>query len=169
MLAVGVSCGLHRIERLMRLQALKARPTRPQLRGARSQPQMDCRLHVCVDGRGLALCGCGRRSVLAACGRLVDERCDDGPTRDRRAGDGDLATRQARCAAASLRSRQPVRQRAVPEANVGSWCRLLDEPLRQRLGQCADGELLLLAEDRAHSAQDLSYARLSQGRRVRLH
>jgi putative transposase len=41
MLAEGVSCGLHRIERLMRLQALKARRARPQLRGARSQPQMD--------------------------------------------------------------------------------------------------------------------------------
>src|SRR5438046_5414246 len=27
MLAEGLSCGLHRIERLMRLQALKARPT----------------------------------------------------------------------------------------------------------------------------------------------
>ena len=43
MLAEGVSCGLHRIERLMRQQALKARPrrARPQLRSARSQPQMD--------------------------------------------------------------------------------------------------------------------------------
>ena len=31
MLAQGVSCGLHRIERLMRLQALKARPRRRRL------------------------------------------------------------------------------------------------------------------------------------------
>ena len=31
MLAEGVSCGLHRIERLMRLQALKARPRRRRL------------------------------------------------------------------------------------------------------------------------------------------
>ncbi len=31
MLAEGVSCGLHRIERLMRLQALKARPRRHRL------------------------------------------------------------------------------------------------------------------------------------------
>ena len=31
MLADGVSCGLHRIERLMRLQALKARPRRRRL------------------------------------------------------------------------------------------------------------------------------------------
>jgi len=43
LLAEGVSCGLHRIERLMRLQALKARSqrARPHLRGARSQSQMD--------------------------------------------------------------------------------------------------------------------------------
>src|SRR6266403_3703686 len=41
MLAEGGSCGLHRIERLMRLQALNARPrrARPQLRSARSPPQ----------------------------------------------------------------------------------------------------------------------------------
>src|ERR1700719_1806482 len=32
-------------------------------------------------------------------------------------GDGDLAPRQARCAAASLGSRQPIHQRAVPEAD----------------------------------------------------
>src|SRR6202790_5839452 len=31
MLAEGVSCGLHRIERLMRLQALRARPRRRRL------------------------------------------------------------------------------------------------------------------------------------------
>ena len=43
LLADGVSCGLHRIERLMRLQALKARSqrTRPQLGGTCCQPQMD--------------------------------------------------------------------------------------------------------------------------------
>ena len=43
MLADGVSCGLHRIERLLRQQALKGRPrrARSQLRSARSQPQMD--------------------------------------------------------------------------------------------------------------------------------
>jgi putative transposase len=44
MLAEGLSCGLHRIERLMRLQALKARPRRARahLRRVCSQPQMDC-------------------------------------------------------------------------------------------------------------------------------
>ena len=48
LIADGIACGLHRIERLMRLQALRARPrrrsqrARSRLRGARSQPQMDC-------------------------------------------------------------------------------------------------------------------------------
>ena len=73
MLAEGVSCGLHRIERLMRLQALKARRAQPHLRRARSQPQMDRRLHVCLDSGRLALCGGSHRSVLPARGRLVDE------------------------------------------------------------------------------------------------
>ncbi len=52
----------------------------------------------------------------------------------------------------------PIHQRAVPKANVRSRRRLLDEPFRQRLGQCRDGELLLLAENRAHSTQNLSDA-----------
>ena len=44
LLAEGLSCGLHRIERLMRLQALKARceRARSHLRGVCSQSQMDC-------------------------------------------------------------------------------------------------------------------------------
>ena len=46
--------------------------------------------------------------------RLVDERSDDRPARHRRPGDGDLAPGRARRAAASLRSRQPIHQRAVP-------------------------------------------------------
>ena len=149
-LAEGEACGLHRIERLMRLQALKARPrrrrlppdlgerqvaavaaerARPQLRGACSQPQMDSRLHLRVDSGRLALCRCRHRSVLPSRGRLVDECRDDGTARDRRPGDGDLATRQARRAAASLRSRQPIHSRAVPGADGRSRRHLLDEPL----------------------------------------
>ena len=44
MLAGGLSCGLHRIERLMRLQASRRRSerARPHLRGVCSQSQMDC-------------------------------------------------------------------------------------------------------------------------------
>ncbi|SDE16554.1 HTH-like domain-containing protein [Bradyrhizobium brasilense] len=133
-LAEGARCGLHRIERLMRQQGLKARPRRRRLPPdlgerqaaaaapnvldrtfkARSQPPLDRRLHLCLDSGGLALRGCRHRPVLAAGGGVVDECRDDRLTCYRCAGDGDLATRQAGCAAASLRSRQPVHQRAVP-------------------------------------------------------
>src|SRR5262249_40170802 len=57
------------------------------------------------------------RPLLPACGGLVDERRYDSTARHRCPGDGDLASRKARCAAASLRSRQPVHQRAVPAAD----------------------------------------------------
>jgi len=81
------------------------------------------------DGGRLALCGSSHRPVLAPDGGLVDERGDDRPTRHRCPGDGDLATGQARCPAASLRPRQPVHQRTVPEADGRLRRRLLDEPL----------------------------------------
>ena len=96
---------------------------------------MDRRLHLCVDGRRLALCGCRRRSLLSPGRRLVDERSNDGAVRHRCPGDGDLATRQARCATASLRSWQPVHQRAVPEADDRPGRRLLDEPFRHPTAQ----------------------------------
>src|SRR5205807_9544799 len=74
---------------------------------------MDCGLHICLDDRRLALRRRGHRSVLPAGCRLVDECSDDSTARHRCPGDGDLATRQTRCAAASLRSRQPIHERAV--------------------------------------------------------
>jgi len=95
MLAEGVSCGLHRIERLMRLQALKARPRRRRLPPDLGERQVAAVApnvldrsfeapapnrkwiadftYVWTAGR-MALRGCRRRSVLAARGRLVDER-----------------------------------------------------------------------------------------------
>ena len=44
MLAEGVSCGLHRIERLMRLQALKARPRRRRLIWVSGRPPPSIRM-----------------------------------------------------------------------------------------------------------------------------
>src|SRR5665213_1617295 len=82
---------------------------------------MDRRLHLCVDGGGLALCRRRHRSVLPARGRLVDEHRNDSTARHRRSGDGNLATWQARRAAASLRSWQSIQQRAVP-ADDGVVC-----------------------------------------------
>src|SRR6185503_11828858 len=45
---------------------------------------MGCRLYLSLDRRGLALRVCRHRSVLAACGRLVDADRHDGTTRHRR-------------------------------------------------------------------------------------
>lgn len=71
LLADGVECGLHRVERLMRLQALRARPRRRRLpkdaghrqiakrgvepsgsavRGRAPEPEVDRRLHLHLDG-----------------------------------------------------------------------------------------------------------------------
>src|SRR5437588_7632706 len=75
---------------------------------------------------------------------------------------GGLATGQTRCAAASFRPWQPVHQRAIPEADGRSRRRLFDEPFGQRLGQCRDGELLLVVEDRAHRAQNVPDPRPSK-------
>ncbi len=141
----------------------------PQLRGPGSEQQMNRRLQLNLDSGGLALCGGGRGPVLPAGGRLIDERHDDRPACHRCPGDGDLAAGKAPCVAPSLRSQQPVHQRAVPAADGRSWRHLLDEPVGQLLGQCRDEELLLLAEDRAHGPQGLSDKRRCQGRCVRLH
>ena len=78
------------------------------------------------------------------------KRRHDRPAGHRCAHHGDLAARQARRPAAPFRSRQPIHQRAVPAADGRSRHHLLDEPIRQCLGQCGDGELLLVAQDRAH-------------------
>ena len=72
----------------------------------------DRRLHLCLDGRRLALCGCRHRSVLSTRGRrsmsaeMTAQLVTDALVR--RSG-----TRQARCIAASLGSRQPRRIQTV--------------------------------------------------------
>ena len=60
---------------------------------------------------------------------------------------------KAGCAAASLGPGAPIHQRAVPAPAGRQRHHLFDEPVRQRLGQCRDGELLLVAEDRTHGPQ----------------
>ena len=119
----GFSCGLHKIERLMRSQALRAatqaRPAerrrrtlglgdraecaRSPVHGGPAQPQMDCRLHPCLNSRGLALSRRGDRSVFAPRSRLVNEARDERATRHRRVVNGDLTARAPGCAVASLR------------------------------------------------------------------
>jgi putative transposase len=62
MLAEGVSCGLHRIERLMRLQALKARPRRR-------------RLPPDLGERQVAAVAASKRPLLTANGSLTSRMC----------------------------------------------------------------------------------------------
>jgi transposase InsO family protein len=112
LLADGVTCGLHRIERLMKSQALRARPRRRRLPSdtgqriadAVSPNVLDRQFYAPAPNRkwiadftyvwtaeGLAVCGGCSRSLLAPGRRLVDERDDDGPARHRRTDDGNLA------------------------------------------------------------------------------
>jgi len=85
-LEAGFSCGLHKIERLMRAQALRARPrrrafaarrrrtfglgdraerARSPVYGGAAQPQMGSRLYLYLDSRRLALRRRGDRFVFA--------------------------------------------------------------------------------------------------------
>jgi hypothetical protein len=122
-LEAGFSCGLRKIERLMRSQALRAatqaRPAerrrrtlglgdraecaRSPVHGGPAQPQMDCRLHPCLNSRGLAPSRRGDRSVFAPRSRLVNEARDERAARHRRVINGDLTARAPGCAVASLR------------------------------------------------------------------
>ena len=77
--------------------------------GRAAEPEVDCRLHLHLDRRGLALRVGRDRPVLAPGGRLVDERQHDGPVGCRCTADGGLAARQAQRVAAPFRSRQPGR------------------------------------------------------------
>ena len=117
-LAEGVSCGLHRIERLMRLQALKARPRRRRLPPDLGERQVAAVAANVLDrsfeapapnrkwiadftyvwtAEGWLYVAAVGRSVLAARGRLVDERSDDSAARHRCPGDGDPAGQIPRC------------------------------------------------------------------------
>lgn len=97
---------------------------------------------------------CGRaRTLLAPVGGLVDVRGDGGGTGQRRAHDGCVAPGLAARTHASLRSRQPVHERAVSASDGRAWHSMLAVAGPKRLGERGDGELLLLAQDRTHSGQ----------------
>ena len=128
MLAEGVSCGLHRIERLMRLQAFRARPRR-----RRRPPDLGERPATAVApnvlDRAFEAPAPNRKWIadftyvwtaegwlyVAAVVDLFSRRVVGwsmsatmtAAARHRCPGDGNLATGQARCVAASFRSRQP--------------------------------------------------------------
>jgi putative transposase len=190
LLAEGVRCCLHRIERLMRQQALKARPRRRRL-----PPDL------------------GERQVAAVAPNVLD-RSFEAPAPNRKwiadftyvwtaegwlyvAAVVDLFSRRvvgwsmstamtaqlvtdALVMAIWRRGKpdallhhsdrgSPIHQRAVPAIDGRSRRGLLDEPVRQCLGQRRDGELLLVIEDRADCAQNVPDEGRCQGRRLRLY
>jgi integrase len=66
-----------------------------------------------------------------------------------------------------IRPWRGAHRRVAPPAHGRSWRHLLDEAIRQRLGKCGDGELLLVAQDGTHSSQNLSNQGGSQADGVR--
>ena len=113
LLAEGACCGLHHVERLMREEALRARPAASvdfrrirangpaqrsrltcagsSVRSQRAQSEMGGRLHLHLDRRRVALRGGRHRFVFTPGGGLVDEGDHDSATGGRRADDSDLA------------------------------------------------------------------------------
>jgi hypothetical protein len=71
-------------------------------------------LQLYLESRRLTLCDGGRRSLLRARGRLVDERDDEGPNRYRCVGNGNLAMGKAPRSVGSLGSWQPHLHRQSP-------------------------------------------------------
>jgi transposase InsO family protein len=170
LLANGVECDLHRIERLMRLQALRARPRRRRLPKDEGDRQIATVASNLLDRQFVAERPNQRwiadftyiwtaegwlyvSAVIDVFSRRVVGWSMSAGIGRRRPADGRLAARQAERAIAPLRSRQPKHQRAVPAVDGRQRHCLQHEPIRQCLGQRGDGEFLLIAEDRTHRPQ----------------
>lgn len=155
LLAAGVVCGLHAVERLMRLSALRARPRRRRLptdTGVRPATELAANVlnrqftapapnrkwvadfTYILDGGGMALRGRRSRPLLAPDCGMVDGCCNDGRARHGCSDDGALAARTPERAAAPLRSRQPVYERAVSAADGRCRNRVQSVALGQCLG-----------------------------------
>jgi hypothetical protein len=137
---------------------------------ADAEPEVDRGLHLYLDGGRLALRRRSHRPIFAKGRRLVDEGRNARWACRRCIDDGDLASREAGKPDALLHHSDrgsPIYERAVPAPDGRQWRRLLDEPIRQCLGQCGDGELLLFTEDRADREETLPHARRCSGGRLR--
>jgi putative transposase len=190
LLANGISCGRHRIERLMRHAALRARPRRrrvPSDTGVR----LTNAVAPNVLNRTFDAASSNRKWVadftylwtaegwryVAAVVELFSRRV---------VGWSMHATMSAQLVTDALV--MAIWRRGKPEAvlhHSDRGSQYTSEPFQrlladhgvtcsmsrggQRLGQCGDGALLLLAEDRTHGGQDIPHARPGQSRRVRLH
>ena len=115
LLAEGVECGLHRIERLMRLQALRARPRRRRLPKDEGDRQVATVASNLLDRQFVA--ERPNQKWIADFTYIWTAKGCDSTVGCGRPVDGGLATRQAGCPAASLRSGQSIHQRAVPAAD----------------------------------------------------
>ena len=187
--AESALCGLHRVERLMRGQALRARPRR----------------------RGLPVDG-GERQAAAIAANLLDRQFEaSGPNRKWVADFTYIWTAEGWlyvAAVIDLFSRRVVGwsmqasmtaqlvtdalmmaiwrrgkpnallhhsdqgsqyQRAIPRTDGRQWGIVQHEPVGKRLGQCRDGKLFLVVEDRAHRTKDLPHAQSGPCGRVRHH
>ena len=190
LLAAGIDCGLHRVERLMRLQALRARPRRRRLPKDGGDRQITNVPSNLLD-RQFAAEQPNQKWIAdftyiwTAEGWLYVSAVIDLFSR-RVVGWSMSAGMTAQLVADALL--MAIWRRGKPNALLhhsdrGSQYsseqfqrlmadkrhRVQHEPIRQRLGQCRDGELLLVAENRTHDAQELSNEKRGQGRRVRLH
>jgi putative transposase len=184
LLAEGVDCGLHKVERLMRLQALRARPRRRRLPKDDGDRQIAVLPSNLLDRQFAAerpnqkwiadftyiWPAEGWLYVSAVIDlfsrRVVGWSMSAGMTAQLVADALVMAVWrpwQAGRTHASLRSRQPICQRPVPAPDGRQRHHMQHEPVWQRLGQCCHGELLLVAENRAYRSKDLPHQERGQG------
>ena len=181
LLAEGVECGLHRIERLMRLQALRARPRRRRLPKDQGDRQMPIVPSNILDRQFEAERPNQKwiadfTYIWTAEGWLYVSAVIDLFSR-RVVGWSMSATMTAQLVADALLMavwRRGKPRELVHHSDQGSqysgeqFERLMadsgiarsDEPVRQCLGQRRDGKLLLVAEDRAHRAPGTRQGRM---------
>ena len=182
LLADGVECGLHRIERLMRLQALRARPRRrrlPKDEGDRQIANVPANLldRQFVAERPNQKWIADFTYIWTAEGWLYVSAVIDLFSR-RVVGWSMSASMTAQLVADALlmavwrrgkpdalmhhsdRGSQYVSELPAPDGRQRHY--LQHESIRQRLGQRGNGKLLLIAEDRTHRAQNLSHQERGQ-------
>jgi len=93
--------------------------------------------------------------VIKTSKEVLKKRADARFRQEARALDGRKAMTEYEAQVLAIREKTARLKalRLAKEAQVQS-----EESFRQRLGQCGDGELLLVAKDRTHSAQNVPIA-----------
>ena len=187
-LELGQRCGLHRIERLMRMQALRARPRRrglPKDQGERSaiadnvldrQFQADAPNQKWVADFTYIWTAEGWLYVAVVLDlysrRAVGWSMQASMT-SQLVADALMMAVWRRGRPQELRHHsgqgKPAHKRALTEAAGRTGHRVQHEPRWRGLGQLGDGELLQQLENRTDCTQGLPLARAGQVRRVRLH